>query len=264
MPRTSLTKLLKMKQKGEKITSLTAYDASFAQLMEQAGIDIILVGDSLGMVIQGKESTVPVSMQEMIYHTQIVSRATKSSMIMADLPFATTYTPEVAYQNAARLMAEGEAQIVKIEGGQVMLKTIAYLSERGIPVCAHLGLLPQSVYKMGGYKVQGKDHESAKQIINEAALMEDAGADIVLLECVPKTLATEISKQLTVPVIGIGAGNGCDAQVLVCYDMLGITHGGGPSFSKNFLRDTGSVIAAFEAYKKAVKSGQFPNDDQSF
>jgi 3-methyl-2-oxobutanoate hydroxymethyltransferase len=247
-----------MKQQAEKFSCLTAYDASFASLMESSGVECVLVGDSLGMVVKGQETTLSVSIEEMIYHTNNVRRGTSSTFIMVDLPFGVNASIEDTYHNAARLMSAG-AQMVKIEGGAVMQDIIEFLTKRGIPVCSHLGLLPQSVHKTSGYSVQGKDPHTADQILSDALIVCDAGADMILLECVPKQLATEITSNVTVPVIGIGAGNGCDAQVLVSYDMLGITAGGGPSFSHNFLADTGSIENAFKAYVEAVKSGTFPN-----
>ncbi|MBF0266213.1 MAG: 3-methyl-2-oxobutanoate hydroxymethyltransferase [Gammaproteobacteria bacterium] len=256
---------LKKKKQGEKTAVLTAYDASFAQLMENAGVEIILVGDSLGMVVQGNDSTIPVSIDDMIYHTQCVSHQTQQVLIMADLPFATTYNTELCYHNAARLLAEGGAQMVKIEGGQIMLDTVQFLTQRSIPVCAHLGLLPQSVYRLGGYKVQGKKENDAQQILDDAIAMEAVGADMILLECVPADLAKKITQAVQIPVIGIGAGKDCDAQVLVSYDMLGMSLNGSPSFSHNFLADLAksdgeiSIKSAFEAYVNAVQSGIFPH-----
>jgi len=236
MSKITITTLSKMKQRGEKFTCLTAYDASFALLQERAGIEVILVGDSLGMVIKGQQSTLPVSMDEMIYHTANVSRVCQQALIMADLPFAADVTKEQALSNSARLMAEGGAHVVKIEGGSSRLETIRLLAERGIPVCSHLGLLPQSVFKYGGYKVQGRTEESATEILQDAADLELAGADILLLECVPATLAAKVTRQAGIPVIGIGAGGDCDAQVLVSYDMLGITQDTPPQFCKKLSR----------------------------
>lgn len=256
--RKTINYFTKLKQQGEKFTCLTAYDASFAQLMESSGIECLLIGDSLGMVIKGQESTLSVTLDEIIYHTQNVRRATKHCYIMADLPFGLIGSIEQTYQAAASLMSAG-AQIIKIEGGAIMQKTVEVLTSRGIPVCSHLGLLPQSVHKIGGYKVQGKDNKAAQQILADAQIMVAAGADMLLLECVPSDLSQQLTKQSTIPVIGIGAGNSCDAQVLVSYDMLGITPGGGPSFSHNFLAENDSIEAAFKAYIKAVKSLRFPS-----
>jgi len=264
MNKITTTLLKQMKRDGEKFTCLTAYDASFAIAQEKAGIEVILIGDSLGMVIKGQSSTLSVSMDEMVYHTANVSRVCNKSLIMADLPFASDVTKEQTFVNAARLIGEGGAQMVKIEGGATMLETIEFLSQRGVAVCSHLGLLPQSVYKLGGYRVQGKNSEQAEQILADAIALEQAGTDILLLECVPAELAARITKHVSVPVIGIGAGPDCDAQVLVCYDMLGLTQGTPASFVKNFLAETDSIQAAFEAYVEQVKNGQFPLAEHSF
>jgi 3-methyl-2-oxobutanoate hydroxymethyltransferase len=255
--RKTIKHFTQMKQQAEKFSCLTAYDASFANLMENSGIDCILVGDSLGMVIKGQDTTLSVSIEDMLYHTHNVRRGTSSTFIMVDLPFGVSGSIEETYRNASRLMSAG-AQMVKIEGGAVMQETIIFLTKRGIPVCSHLGLLPQSVHKTSGYRMQGKDSHTADQILSDALLMCEVGADMILLECVPKQLATEITSNISVPVIGIGAGKGCDAQVLVSYDMLGITPGGGPAFSKNFLTAAQSIDGAFKAYDAAVKSGEFP------
>jgi len=251
-----------MKQRGEKICSLTAYDASFAALMDQAGIDVLLVGDSLGMVIQGHNSTIPVSVDDMAYHCRCVAGSRQRAFVVADLPFASYATPQQALQNASKLMQHGLAQMVKLEG--VKLEVIEFLLEQGIPVCGHLGLLPQSVNRLGGYKVQGRDSEQAEQILDAALSIEQAGAALLVLECVPATLAAEISSQLTIPVIGIGAGLDCDGQVLVVYDMLDISIGNRPRFSKNFMTDAGSIEHAIRGYHQAVKSKQFPGPEHSY
>lgn len=264
MSRITTSTLRKMKQAGEKITCLTAYDASFSQILEEEGVEILLVGDSLGMVIQGQDSTLPVKLGDMIYHTQIVRAANKKALVMADMPFMTYASPVQALASAGRLLKEGGAHMVKLEGGAPMVETVAHLAEHGIPVCAHLGLLPQSVNKLGGYKVQGRDEKEAQAMLVDARAMEDAGADIVLLECVPSLLAAEITAAVDVPVIGIGAGPKCDAQVLVLYDMLGITPGKRPRFSKDFLQDAGDIRGAVRAFVKAVKDGSFPADEHSF
>jgi len=264
MSRITITYLRKMKESGERFASLTAYDASFAQLLDEAGVEVALVGDSLGMVVQGQESTVPVSMDEMIYHCRMVSRATKRTLVIADMPFMSYATPEQAMTNAARLMKEGGAQMVKLEGGAVMVETVRQLTQRGVPVCAHLGLLPQSVHKLGGYRVQGRDGDTAATILDDARALEQAGADLLVLECVPRQLAARITQALSIPVIGIGAGGDTDGQVLVLYDMLGITPGKRPSFSHDFLADTGSVSAAIASYVEQVKDGRFPNESHSF
>jgi len=264
MQKITTSVLQKMKQSGEKFSCLTAYDASFAIAQEEAGVEVILVGDSLGMVVKGQVSTLSVSMDEMVYHTANVSRVCSKSLIMADLPFASDITKEQTLTNAARLMSEGGAHMVKIEGGALMLETIEFLSQRGVAVCSHLGLLPQSVYKMGGYRIQGRSQQEAEQILTDAIALERAGADIILLECVPAELATKIRNSVKVPVIGIGAGVNCDAQVLVCYDMLGLTHGAPASFVKNFLKESDSIQNAFKSYVEQVKSGQFPTLEHSF
>ena len=260
----TLATLREMKQRGEKFACLTAYDASFARILEEAGVEVLLVGDSLGMVIQGHETTLPVTLTDMIYHTQCVSRGRRRALIMTDMPFMSDAAPAQALGNAARLIKEGGAHAVKIEGGEVMADTIRLLSERGIPVCAHLGLLPQSVHKLGGYRVQGRDDQGADRILSDARILEAAGADLLLLECVPAALANKIVNTVKVPVIGIGAGASCDAQVLVLYDMLGISTGKRPRFSRNFLTDNPGVSDAIAAYVKAVKNGDFPAPEHTF
>jgi len=264
MNKITTTKLKQMKQTGEKFTCLTAYDASFARAQEEAGVEVILVGDSLGMVVKGQASTLSVSMDEMVYHTANVSRVCQKSLIMTDLPFAADITKEQAYSNSARLISEGGAHMVKIEGGAAMLETVQFLAQRGVAVCSHLGLLPQSVYKLGGYRIQGRTPEEAEQILKDAIELEQAGVDLLLLECVPAELATRITQSVTIPVIGIGAGADCDAQVLVCYDMLGLTHGNPASFVKNFLQEANSIQNAFKAYVEQVKNGQFPGSEHTF
>jgi 3-methyl-2-oxobutanoate hydroxymethyltransferase len=264
MSRITTTTLRKMKQAGDKIACLTAYDTSFARILDQAGVEIVLVGDSLGMVIQGRESTLPVSLDDMVYHTRIVCAGTERALLMADLPFMSDASPAQAQASAGRLMKEGGAHMVKLEGGASKVETVRELAVRGIPVCAHLGLLPQWVNKLGGYKVQGRDEQVAHDMLVDARAMEVAGADMLLLECVPATLAAEITAAVDVPVIGIGAGPHCDAQVLVLYDMLGITPDERPRFVKDFLPQTGDIRAAVMAYVQAVKDGSFPTDEHSF
>lgn len=249
-----------MKQEGEKIVSLTAYDASFAQLCEAAGVEVVLVGDSLGMVLQGRESTVPVTVDDMVYHTAAVSRGVREAFIVADMPFASHGSTEQAYRNAARLMQEGGAHMVKLEVTGAMTDTVAFLAERGIPVCAHLGLLPQTVHKLGGYKVQGRG-EAGETLVRDARAMERAGADLIVVELIPAEVAKVLAESVDIPVIGIGAGVDCDGQVLVLYDMLGITPGKRPKFSKDFLAETGSVPAAIRAYVEAVKARRFPGPE---
>ncbi len=259
----TLSTLKAMRERGEKIAVLTAYDASFARLMDEAGVDVVLVGDSLGMVVQGHASTLPVKLSEMSYHTRCVARGVKRAFIMSDLPFATyQQSPQQAYASAAKLMAAG-AHMVKLEGGAVMVETVRFLTGRGIPVCAHLGLLPQSVNQLGGYKVQGREEADAKQLLADALAMQQAGAGMLLLEAVPAKLAAEVTASLSIPTIGIGAGPDCSAQVLVMYDMLGL-YPHAPKFSRNFMAGAGSVAAAFAAYVQAVKSGAFPGAEHSF
>lgn len=264
MSNITVTTLKKMKQAGEKFACLTVYDATFAQLLEAAGVEVLLVGDSMGMVIQGHDSTLPVSINEIIYHTQAVHRGSRHAMIMADMPFMSYSNETQALENAGRILKEGGAHIVKLEGGGAFINIVKQLTGHGIPVCGHLGLLPQSVNKMGGYKVQGKDAQSATTILNDAQALEQAGCDIMLLECVPMALAKEVTETLSIPVIGIGAGPYCDGQVLVLHDMLGVTPGKRPRFTHDFLKDSGSISAAIEAYVKAVKSGEFPQEQHSY
>ncbi len=256
--------LLDMKARGEKIACLTAYDASFTHQLETAGVDVILIGDSLGMVVQGRDSTLAVTVSDMVYHGSCVARAGKSALRIIDMPFMSYSNVTKALDNAARLMSQGAAHMVKLEGGEIVLDVVSALVSRGIPVCVHLGLLPQSVHQLGGYRVQGKQQIDAEQITKAALDLEQAGASMLVLECVPSSLAKSITEQLKMPVIGIGAGVDCDGQVLVLYDMLGITPGKRPRFSKNFLTGTGDVPAALTAYVQAVKDGRFPADEHSF
>lgn len=258
----SILDIAAMKAGGEKIACLTAYDASFAALIDQAGIDIMLVGDSLGMVVQGHTTTVPVTLEHMVYHTQCVSRARQRAFIIADLPFLTYSDPISALTNAAQLLQKGGAQMVKLEGAR--LDCVRVLAGQGIPVCGHLGLMPQYIHQYGSYKVQGKDPEAAQKIREDAVLLQEAGAKLLILECVPAALAKDISRALTIPVIGIGAGADCDGQVLVLYDMLDIAISKRPRFSKNFMTGNGSVPAALEAYRQAVKTAKFPAPEHSF
>jgi len=264
MSRLNLTSLRKMKAEQSKIAMLTAYDASFAHVLEQAGVDVILVGDSLGMVIQGQESTLPVTVEDMIYHTRNVIRGSEKVFVIADMPFMSYSNTEQAISNAARLMAEGGAQMVKLEGGAIVADTVKQLTQRGIPVCAHLGLLPQSVHRLGGYRVQGREEEAAQQVIDDARALQQAGADMLVLECVPADLAERVTAAVDIPVIGIGAGARCDGQVLVLYDMIGLTPGKRPRFSHDFLAETGAIPAAIAKYVHDVKSGQFPTVEQQY
>ncbi|GKT11078.1 MAG: 3-methyl-2-oxobutanoate hydroxymethyltransferase [Thiomicrorhabdus sp.] len=253
----TLSKLKKMHQSGERIACLTAYDASYAHWIAQAGVDVILVGDSLGMVVQGHATTLPVTVDDMVYHTQMVQRGNTSAWCIADMPFMSDATPELTLQNAALLMKEGGANMVKLEGGQRICSMVAQLSQLGIPVCGHLGLLPQSVEKHG-YKVQGKDDVSANQLIEDALALQDHGVDMLVLECVPSALAKKITEKLNIPVIGIGSGSDTSGQVLVLHDMLGVTVGKTPRFSKNFLAESGSIQSALQAYVSEVKAATFP------
>ncbi len=260
----TLSTLQRMKVAGEKIAVLTAYDAAFARLAESAGIEVILVGDSLGMVVQGHDSTLPVTVEEMVYHTAMVNRGCSVPLLIADMPFMSHGTPRQALDSAGKLMKEGGAHMVKLEGGHAQVETVRHLTDRAVPVCAHLGLLPQSIHQLGGYKVQGRDSRSAERILRDARELQQAGAQMLVLECVPEVLGEEISLALDIPVIGIGAGRGCDGQVLVLHDMLGITPGNTPGFSRNFMADTGSVEAAMCAYAEAVHNGSFPAREHCF
>ncbi len=260
--------LLAMKRDGEKVSVLTAYDVSFAKIMDDCGIDVVLVGDSLGNVVQGHDSTLPVTMDDMAYHTRLVSRGIKHALLVADLPYHSYESVEAAVSNAQRLMAAG-AQMVKLEGGVKLLPMLEALQQEGIPVCGHLGLLPQSVEELGGYKVQGRDAASADVILKDAMALEAAGVSMIVLECIPSALAKKISHVIKIPTIGIGAGVDCDGQVLVVYDMLGITRGKRPRFVRDFLAEVGGqvedkVSAAIKNYISAVKQGRFPDDAQSY
>ena len=259
----TINTLQSMKQDSEKFAVLAAYDATFAHFISEAEVEVILVGDSLGMVIQGHDTTLPVTVEQIAYHTAAVKRGAKRSFIIADMPFMSYGDSDTALKNAATLMQAG-AQMVKLEGGEWLAETFHKMSERGIPTCAHLGLTPQSVNKFGGYKVQGRDADHAQQILNDAHTLEQAGADLLVLECVPTALAAEITRTLTIPVIGIGAGPNTDAQVLVLYDMLGLTPTRAPKFTKNFLRNNEDIPAALRAYVEEVKNGTFPSEEHSF
>lgn len=260
----TLSALRRMKQEGQKFACLTAYDASFSQLVDEAGVEVILVGDSLGNVIQGHGSTVPVSVDDVVYHTRAVARGRRRALLMADMPFMSFATVERALHTAARLMGEGLAEAVKLEGSAAQAEIVQRLAEQGVPVCAHLGLRPQSVHRLGGYRVQGRGETAARAMAAEARRLEEAGAEVLLLECVPSALAREITASVAVPVIGIGAGPDCDGQILVLYDMLGITPGRRPRFAHDFLEATGSVREALAAYVSAVKHGRFPAPEHGF
>ncbi len=257
----NIEQLKSFKQTGEKITCLTAYDASFALVFDECGVDVILVGDSLGNVIKGDENTLGVSMNDMVYHTQAVAKNTSQALLIADMPYQSYDKAEQTLQNAQRLIAAG-AQMVKFEGGREHQACFEILQAHHIPVCGHLGLQPQSVVEMGGYKVQGRDEESAQRILEDAKALESWGVKTLVLECVPASLAKQISEQLNIPTIGIGAGLDCDGQVLVSYDMLGITQNP-PKFVRNFLVN-GSVESATKDFIQAVKNHTFPSDEHSF
>ncbi|MBX2848083.1 MAG: 3-methyl-2-oxobutanoate hydroxymethyltransferase [Acidiferrobacterales bacterium] len=259
----TITTLKKMKSEGDRITWLTAYDYSFAALIDNAGVDAILVGDSLGMVMQGHDTPVPVTIEDAVYHTKCVARGVKNAMIVGDLPFGSyQVSKEQAYQNAVLLMQAG-AHVIKLEGGELQVETIRFLAERGIAVVAHIGLTPQSVHALGGFKVQGRG-DAAQGLIDDAVAVEKAGACAVVLEAVPKTLAASITQKVGIPTIGIGAGLDCDGQVLVLQDMIGIYPKKSPKFCKNFMQSADSISAAIEQYVSEVKSGEFPADEHSF
>jgi 3-methyl-2-oxobutanoate hydroxymethyltransferase len=259
----TVRKLLEMKRAGQKISCLTSYDAGFTRLIENAGAEVLLVGDSLGMVVQGRESTLPVTVDEMIYHSRSVARARKRALLVVDMPFMSYRTPTQALESAGRLMKEGGAHVVKLEGGASQLQTVRQLSGQGIPVCGHLGLQPQSVHKLGGYRVQGREAESAATILRDAVALQEAGADMLVLECVPAPLAAEITQNVEMPVIGIGAGAGTDGQVLVLYDLLGMNDNP-PRFVRDFLQTGGSIQQALLDYVAAVRGGEFPSEKHTF
>ncbi|MCL1079992.1 3-methyl-2-oxobutanoate hydroxymethyltransferase [Parashewanella spongiae] len=263
MSKVTSSTLFKYKQEGKKFSALTAYDSSFASAFDQEGIDVLLVGDSLGMVVQGKADTIPVTNQDVAYHTRCVSNAVDRALLIADMPFMSYATPEQAMTNATELMQAG-ASMIKMEGGHWLLETITMLTERGIPVCAHLGLTPQSVHVFGGFKIQGRDEENAKRIIEEAKAIEKAGAQLLVLECIPTDLAKTITETLSIPVIGIGAGADTDGQILVMHDIFGISSGYIPRFSKNYLSQTGDIRLAVKAFIQEVSDGTFPSESHTF
>lgn len=256
--------LRQMKASGEVIASMTAYDAAFARILDLAGMDFILVGDSLGMVVQGQTTTIPVTVDDMIYHTQLVTRGARRAMVMADMPFMSYASERDCLRNAARLMKEGGAEMVKLEWGELEIDMVARLTECGIPVCAHLGLTPQAIHKFGGYRVQGREEATARKMREDALALEAAGADMLLLECVPVTLAAEITAAAAVPVIGIGAGPSVDGQILVLYDVIDIAPGKRTRFSKNFMAAGGSIQAAIGNYVTEVKAREFPTLEYAF
>ena len=256
--------LKKLKQQGEKFACLTAYDYSFARLVEQCGVEVVLVGDSLGMVIQGHDTTLSVTLEDISYHATTVKAGLNNTMLMLDMPFGSLNSPQQALDNASQLLKATQGQVVKLEGGATQLKTVEILSKFGIASCAHLGLQPQLVHKMGGYRVQGKNKAAADQMIETARDLEQAGADLLLLECVPAALAANITSTLEIPVIGIGAGIDVDGQILVLHDILNVTEGKKPKFSKNFMQGQPSIQAAVSRYVSEVKRGQFPDQSHSF
>jgi 3-methyl-2-oxobutanoate hydroxymethyltransferase len=262
MGKITLSTLQKMKSQGEKFVCITAYDATFARIISEAGAETILVGDSLGMVLQGHESTIPVAIGDMAYHTRCVTRGNPHSLVISDMPFMSYATPEEALVNATLLMQAG-AQMVKLEGGTWLSDTISMLVERGIPVCAHLGLTPQSVNTFGGFKVQGRTPKEAKSILADAVEIKDAGASLLVLECIPAKLGTDISAKLDIPVIGIGAGAGTDGQVLVMHDLLGLSEHTA-RFVQNFMDGQATIQGGLKAFVDAVKAGDYPQDEHTY
>jgi 3-methyl-2-oxobutanoate hydroxymethyltransferase len=261
----TIQNILDKKRSAAKITMLTAYDFPFAQIIDEAGIDMILVGDSLGMVVQGLDNTLPVTMDEMIYHTKMVSRATKNAMVIGDMPFMSYHkSVEDAVSNAGRFLKEAGASAVKLEGGAEVAEHIRAMTRADIPVMAHIGLTPQSIHRMGGYKVQGKTDEAAKKLIEEAHAVEDAGAFSLLLEAIPMKLAEKITSELTIPTIGIGAGAHCDGQILVLHDVIGLFERFVPKFVKKYANMKDDVLSAVKKYKEEVEDGIFPSDKESF
>ncbi|WP_343464323.1 3-methyl-2-oxobutanoate hydroxymethyltransferase [Pantoea sp.] len=263
MKPTTLSHLRQMKARGQKFATLTAYDFSFARLFADEGIQVMLIGDSLGMTVQGHDSTLPVTVADIAYHTTAVRRGAPHALVMADLPFMSYATPEQTFASAAQLMRAG-ANLVKLEGGAWLAETVSMLTARAVPVCGHLGLTPQSVNIFGGYKVQGRDDDAAEQLLADALALEAAGAQLMVLECVPVALAARVTQALQIPVIGIGAGNVTDGQILVMHDALGITGGHIPKFAKNFLAETGDIRAAIRQYIADVEAGRYPAAEHSF
>ena len=262
--RITLTDLHKLRRDGRKIAMLTGYDASFATLLENAGVESILVGDSLGNVLQGHDTTLPVTLADMVYHVACVARGAKRAFLIADLSFGSYQeNPEQAFRSSAQLMAAG-AHMVKIEGGAAFAPTTEFLVRRGIPVCAHIGLTPQSVHQLGGFRVQGKTADAAKQLLEDALALERSGAGLIVLEAIPATLAAEVTASLSIPTIGIGAGRDCSGQVLVLYDLLGVFPGRKAKFVRNFMDGATSIQQAVENYVRAVKDGSFPGPEHSF
>jgi 3-methyl-2-oxobutanoate hydroxymethyltransferase len=257
--------LLDAKREGRRLVMLTAYDAGFARAMDAAGVDLVLVGDSLGMVLQGHASTLPVTVADIVYHCACVARGMHAPLLVADMPFGSYATPERAFDSAAPMLSAGHASMVKLEGAGYVLEVIRFLSEREIPVCAHLGLTPQSVLRLGGFAVQGREEAAANRLREDARAVAEAGADLLVLECVPSALAAQITKDIAIPTIGIGAGPACDGQILVLHDMLGIASGHRrPRFVKNFLEGRDSIDGAVRAYVEAVRDGSFPAPEHGY
>ena len=264
MTRLTIKALQKQRDDGVKIAQLTCYDASFAALLDAAGVDSLLVGDSLGNVIQGHETTLPVKLADMAYHTACVARGSKRAFLITDMPFGTFQeSPQQAFRNAAELMAAG-AQMVKLEGGAEFAETVRFLTQRGVPVCGHLGLTPQSVHKFGGYRVQGKGDEAEQKLIEDAIELESAGAELLVLEAIPASLGGQVTQRLRIPTIGIGAGPGCSGQVLVLHDMLDVFPGKKARFVRNFMKGASSIADAAERFVRAVRDGSFPAEEHSF
>lgn len=260
----TLSDLVRMKTEGEKIASLTAYDASFAALEDRAGVDVVLVGDSLGMVIQGADTTVPVTVDDMVYHSRIVAAGLYRPFLIADAPFLAYATKHQALDSARRLMQEGRAQMVKLEGGQIQAETVAHLATRGVPVCGHIGLQPQLIHKLGGFRVQGREDAAARAMVDDARALEEAGADLLVLECVPSALGAEITANASIPVIGIGAGPDTDGQILVIYDILNLAPGRKPRFVQDFMTGAESIEVAVSDYVSAVRERSYPAPEHCF
>ena len=262
--RVTLTTLQKMRQGADRITMLSCYDASFAALLDGCGVDLLLVGDSLGMVVQGHDSTLPVSMEDAVYHTRCVARGAQRAMVVGDLPFGSyQVSPQQAYENAARLMAAG-AHMVKLEGGAVMVETVEFIVRRGIPLCGHIGLTPQSVHQLGGFRVQGKTEDAAKRLLEEAKRLEQAGAAALVVECVPTQVGKDLTAALAIPTLGIGAGPHCSGQILILHDMLDVYPGKKARFVKNFMAGAGSIQQAVGNFVAEVKAGAFPGPEHCF
>jgi len=262
-PKVTVPRLQAMRDAGEKIAMLTCYDASFASLLDRAGVDVLLIGDSLGNVLQGHATTLPVTLDDIAYHTACVARALPHALVVADLPFGSYGTPAEAFASAVKVMRSG-AQMVKLEGGEWLADTVRFLVERSVPVCAHIGLTPQSVHAFGGFKVQGRTEAAAAQLVRDARAVQDAGAQLMVLEAIPSAVASGVTNELRIPTIGIGAGLDCSGQVLVLHDMLGIFPGKPARFVKNFMEGAPSIQAAVEDYVKAVKAGAFPGPEHEF